>query len=254
MAANKGAAVIPSPRRYDDIAFDEHEPISGPATGAAVKQRVESRAPASAMSGGVNPVPDSFERNMREDDGGKPDIQPRKPSVIMDPVSHQLGLGLHEERAIFHWHRDSAGREVPFSRRYWEEDVLVDLFRVDAPYVREEIAGKRAAIIAHNAKAKEMVEALRVGANERAARRFEAAKALGRSSKTLEEYQREEFEASYVIAKRNGDVPFGYAPIVNNLRDIDGGELKKGAVFDLAPVAVDEWVPVGAGIRASKHE
>ena len=245
----------PAPRRYDEMVFDDTS--SQPSGGSAytpAKERVTSNAPASALSGGVSKPVGDFGRNVREDDGrGKPDAPQRK-SNKLDPISHHLDFGLHEERVSFSWHCDSAGRGIPFSRRYWDEDVLVDLFQSDSPWVREEIVLKREAIAAHNERAKDNVAMIRQAAEKRAATRFAAAKALNRPHKTQAEYIEEEFQAGYIIAKRSGDVPFAYAPITNNLRDIDGAALRKGAILDLPLAGDDDWAPVGMGVRSSKHE
>jgi hypothetical protein len=239
MADKKGAAVQPQPpRRYGEIFNGSDDPaLPGNATSPV---RTLSSTPASVLGGGINPPAPAFDRVTSEDKPGDRDRKTRKPIMTQDPISFQLELDEHSDKPSFPWCSDYAGYPIPFSRRYWADDVIVDLYAGDHPHVREEVTEKRAAIIDHNAKAEVIVERMREAAKKQAEKLVAQDKKEGITAWGYERHLAVELDNGMMLLRRKGDVPFGYAPIIGNIREIDPDELKRGKVFDLPPAAEEE--------------
>ncbi len=211
------------PRRYDDV-------VAQAAAATPVTAPTTSNQPAGTVrDGGVKSA--SFSTDAREDDPGDRDRTARKPAA-KDLISRRLEMaGSFSMGDRFEWCRDVYNHRMPFSRRYSECDVLVDLFSSDTAGVRDEVARKRATIAEHNALAKAALEQLLEESKDDAA-----------------------FEAGMTFLRQRGDVPFGYVPMIGLPADLDLAALKSGAVLDLPPpprgAQPDEVTgQIGVGVR-----
>jgi hypothetical protein len=215
-----GAAAPTRPPRYDDVVAGASDAAASTVAGGAPT----TNEPAGAVRG-AQAASSSFADDT-EDDPGDRDLVQRRPRA-RDLIAQRLGLDESPSYGDrFEWCRDAIGSRYLFSRRYSKASVLVDLFEGDNAATRDEVARKRAAIAAHNARAKAQLEQLMEAAKDQAA-----------------------YESGVEFLRQRGELAFGYLPMIGIPADLDVAALKAGAVLDLpARTGSDPFVPAGVGV------
>lgn len=88
-----------------------------------------------------------------------PDQPTRIMVDVLDPITQQIGAKFWRTNPVFDWCRQPGGYRHRFTRYYFEQRVLLDIFAGKNASVEKEVAQKTAAIAQENAARKERGEA-----------------------------------------------------------------------------------------------
>lgn len=91
-------------------------------------------------------------RSATPSDAKEPDQPNRRRVDVLDAISQQLGAKFWRTNAQFEWCRMPNTYKHTFTRFYFEQNVLLDIFAGKGASIEKEIAQKSAAIAAENVR------------------------------------------------------------------------------------------------------